>query len=124
MIRAVGIDSVDIGRIEKAMERWGDRFVNRLFRDEEIVYCRSRPKPSQHFGVRFAAKEACMKCLGRGIWGGMAFRDIETTRNKDGRPGIVLHGRARQAFEFEGAGVLHLSLTHTGNTATAVVVME
>ncbi len=124
MIGAVGIDTVDICRIENAMKRWGDRFVNRLFRQDEIDYCRSRPKPAQHYGARFAAKEACMKCLGRGIGGGMAFRDIETTRNDDGKPGIVLHGRARQVFHREEGTALHLSMTHTAATATAMVVME
>ncbi|OPL14856.1 MAG: hypothetical protein AVO39_08490 [delta proteobacterium MLS_D] len=124
MIRAVGVDSIEIERIERAVGRWGERFLNRMFRPGEIDYCRSRPRPYQHYGARFAAKEACMKCLGRGVWGGMAFREIETVRDKDGRPGLVLHGYAGEAFENSGATHLHLSLTHTETTATALVVME
>ncbi len=124
MIQAVGIDSVDIDRFEKAIGRRGNRLLNRIFRDGEIAYCRSLPRPALHFGARFAAKEACMKCLGRGVWGGLAFRDIETVRDDDGSPALLLHGNAKCIFEEKGGGVLHLSMTHTGTTAMALVVVE
>lgn len=124
MIQAVGIDSVDIVRMEAMVERWGLRALNRIFSAGEIDYCSGRPAPAQHYGARFAAKEACMKCLGRGIWGGMAFKDIETVRNADGSVRLVLHGQARERFTTLGGALLHLSLTHTVTTATAMVVME
>jgi holo-[acyl-carrier protein] synthase len=124
MIGAVGTDSIEIERIQRAVDRWGERFLNRVFQPEEIDYCRSRPRPYQHYGARFAAKEACMKCLGRGVWGGMGFREIETVRDEEGRPGLVLHGYAGEVFERSGATHLHLSLTHTETIATALVVME
>lgn len=124
MIQAVGIDSVDIARVEAMVERWGSRALRRLFSAGEIDYCSGRPFPAQHYGARFAAKEACMKCLGRGIWGGMAFRDIETVRDADGSVRLVLHGQARERFTTIGGTSLHISLTHTATTATAMVVME
>lgn len=124
MIGAVGIDSVDIDRMESAIKKGGERLERRLFRESEIAYCASRPKPSLHYGARFAAKEACMKCLGRGILGGLSFRDIETVRGEDGKPSLVLHGKARRIFEELRGKTLHLSMTHTGRTASAIVVME
>lgn len=124
MIQAVGIDSVDIARIEAMVARWGFRVLNRIFSAGEIDYCSSRPAPAQHYGARFAAKEACMKCLGRGIWGGMAFKDIETVRDEDGSVRLVLHGQARERFRTLGGASFHVSLTHTVTTASAMVVME
>ncbi|MDD5476394.1 MAG: holo-ACP synthase [Syntrophales bacterium] len=124
MIIAIGIDSVEVSRIEKTMERWGERFLRRVFSAEEIEYCRTRHYPPQHYGARFAAKEACMKCLGRGILGGMGFGDIEAVRDADGKIRLALHGRAKELFEKKEAASLHVSLTHTTETATAIVVME
>ncbi|MCK9229901.1 MAG: holo-ACP synthase [Syntrophales bacterium] len=124
MIQAVGIDSVDVARMESMIKRKGFRALKRLFSAGEIDYCGSRPAPAQHYGARFAAKEACMKCLGRGIWGGMAFKDIETVRNTDGSVRLVLHGQARERFETIGGTSLHVSLTHTETIAVAMVVIE
>lgn len=124
MIRSVGIDCVDLGRVESMIERWGDRFLERMFSPGEVGYCRAKPRASEHFGARIAAKEACMKCLGRGVWGGVGFRDIETVRDDDGTPRIVLHGRARDEYERKGGRALHLSLSHIAAAAVAVVIME
>jgi len=123
-VSGLGTDIVRNSRFRQFLERNRTGVLDRLFDEEELAYALAKADPAQHLAARFAAKEACMKCLGRGVWGGMAFREIETVRDKDGRPGLVLHGYAGEAFENSGATHLHLSLTHTETTATALVVME
>ncbi len=125
MIIGTGIDMVDIERIAQSIERFGNRFVERIYTPGEIAYCRRKQrKAAESFAARFAAKEAAAKALGTGIGFGITWREIEVGREPAGRPVLRLHGRAAEI-----AAVLHvrhsaLSLTHTGTQAVAFVVLE
>ena len=113
-----GIDIIEIERIQRAHERWGQRFLNRIYTESEREYCRGR---AQNLAVRFAAKEAAMKALGTGLKG-VGWKDIEVVRAPSGAPSIRLHGRARARAEVLGVTELALSLTHSKEYAVASVV--
>ena len=115
---AVGIDIVELERVAAALERHGQRFIDRVYTPIEAAICRGRPR---EFAARFAAKEAVMKALGTGARG-VAWREIEVLLNRRGKPLVYLHGRARQrAKEIDLAG-LDLSMSHSRQYAIAFVV--
>ena len=124
MIVAIGIDVVEISRIEEVLARRGERFRLRVFTDGEIRYCESRASSAASYAARFAAKEAAMKALGTGWSGGIAWRDIEVVNDPDGVPALVLRGRASKRTHEMGATRAHVSLSHSGNIAIAQVVLE
>ena len=125
MIVGLGIDLVDIARIERLLAEKGDRALRRLFTDGEAAYALRRPEPARHFAARFAAKEAAFKALaGNELARLVGWRDIEVTNEWDGRPTLALHGRAAtRAAELCVSRAL-LTLTHSDVTAGAVVVLE
>lgn len=117
----VGLDLVEISRIQESVDRFGDRFLRRLFSDGEIAYAQSRPaRRAEHLAARFAAKEAAIKAFALAE-AGMAWRDIEVQRDDDGAPRLALHGRAAEAAERLGVTHIALSLSHDGDYAGAVV---
>ncbi len=125
MIIAVGIDMVEISRVERLIASKGDHALRKLFTDAERVYALSRPRPGLHFAARVAAKEATYKAL-RGTHEARAigWRELEVRLEWDGAPMIVLHGgAAARAIEL-GVTRVHLSLTHTAGSAAAVAVLE
>ena len=124
MIRGVGIDLVEVGRMERAIERWGQRFLERIFAPEEIGLCLKRAKPGSCFALRFAAKEAFAKALGLGIRSGLVWRDIEVVNDELGKPGLRLSNRAQELFGSVGAERIWLSLSDESTIAVAVVVLE
>ncbi len=113
-----GVDIVEIQRIQKLVERWGQRFLHRIFTEEELRYCRGRA-PS--LAARFAAKEATMKALGTGIRG-VGWREIEVVRQRGEAPTIHLYGGALRRAESIGLKELALALTHSREYAIASVV--
>ena len=113
-----GVDIIEIERIRQAFERWGDRFLRRIYTEDEASYCRGRPP---NLAGRFAAKEAAMKALGTGLRG-VGWKDIEVVRNQAGAPSVRLHGRAKVRAETLGVRELSLSLSHSRNYAVAFVV--
>ena len=116
---SVGVDIVEVGRIAGAIERWGGRFLERIFTPREIAYCRRKTRAAESFAVRFAAKEAFAKALKVGrvsIW-----REVEVVRGEGPRPTVELHGAARQLV---GARRVDLSLSHAASHAVAVVLVE
>ena len=124
MIAGLGIDLIRIDRVRKTLERFGNRFLKRIFTEGEIAYCLKKADPSPSLAARFAAKEAAMKALGTGVSRGVYFRHVEVTRTPDGPPCILFHeGAGRRAATI---GVIHssLSLTHDAGVAAAVVVLE
>lgn len=124
MIIGVGIDMVEVARIEASLKRFGDRFLARLFTPAEQQYCSQRGHPAQHFSARFAAKEAAAKAIGTGMSGGIGWLDFEVQSEPGGAPRLLLHGGAAQrATELGGLESL-LSLTHTDTTAGAVVMFQ
>jgi len=124
MILGLGIDIVSISRIESLLEKWRDRFINRIFTPKEIEYCINKKFPSQHLAVRFAAKEAFLKALGVGLGYGISLKDIEITTNSIGSPSIELHGKAKEACPKRNIKNIFLSLSHDGEYGVAQVILE
>lgn len=124
MISGMGIDLVEIDRIDKIIARWGDRFVQKVFADEEIRYCRKHVFPAMHFAARFAAKEACLKALGIGLGMGVGLKEIWVSRSDKGVPSLIFADKAGMLLERHEIKGAHLSLTHTRHHAMAMVVLE
>ena len=121
-IIGLGLDATDIGRITETIERYGERFLHRVFTDGEIAYCTRRRVAAIHFAGRFAAKEAAMKALGTGHSRGVLWRDIEVVR-RGGPPQLQFHGGAARRFAEIGAGSSLLTITHSDKLALAQVLL-
>jgi holo-[acyl-carrier protein] synthase len=119
---SIGVDLIEVPRIQAALSRWGERFERRVFTEAERAYCSSRARPYQSYAARFAAKEAAMKALGTG-WRGLDWKEIEVARERSGRPGIVFHGRAKEIYDRLGGEVVRVSLSHTEEHAVANVAI-
>jgi holo-[acyl-carrier protein] synthase len=113
-----GVDIIEIPRIRRVFEHYGDRFLRRIYTDREIAYCRGR---APQLASRFAAKEATMKALGTGVRG-IRWRDIEVVRGRGQAPRIELHGTARARADRLGLTDIALSLSHSREFAVASVV--
>jgi holo-[acyl-carrier protein] synthase len=124
MVIGVGTDLMEIARIQQSIARFGDRFLHRVFTPSEIAYCQRKKNAAESFAARFAAKEAAAKALGTGISYGVSWLEIEVTREPSGKPGLALTGRAAQRAREIGVTRTSVSLTHSRETALAVVVME
>ena len=124
MIFGVGIDLVEIGRIETILKKWEEKFLCRIYSAEEIRYCNERARPAVHFAARFAVKEAFLKAIGVGMGGGVRFCDISTTHDERGKPILKLAGGASSFLETRGIRSVHLTISHTNAHATAVVILE
>lgn len=120
-MRGVGIDTVEVQRIAKKCERPG--FVELAFTANEMAYCDKQAKPAEHYAARFAAKEAYMKALGTGWSSEANFKQIEIERTESGAPRIQLHGEAAAYFENEKYQRVELSLSHTAQSAVAIVIL-
>ncbi len=123
-ILGVGMDIVETKRIADSLERFGDRFLHRVFLEGEITYSQSMKFPHLHLAARFAAKEAVSKAFGTGIGHTMGWRDIEIVREPSGQPRVVLHGKAEAHAKTLAVQAVHISLSHTAEygAASAVVV--
>jgi holo-[acyl-carrier protein] synthase len=124
MILGTGIDITEVPRIRESIERFGDRFLRRIFTDGEIRYCEQKATRFESYAARFAAKEAGMKALGTGWSRGVRWRDIEVVRPKGQRPTIQFHGEAAVIAAKLGTKNVALSLTHTSDQALAHVILE
>ena len=122
-VRGIGIDLVPISRMRQVMERWQERFVERVFTPAEIAYCRARRDPAPHFAARFAAKEAGLKALGTGLRLGISWLELEVTRERGGPPMMILRGRSREIARARGADRMLLALTHDGDYAIAQAML-
>ena len=121
-IIGLGIDATDIPRIATTIERYGERFLHRIFTDGEVAYCTRRKEPAIHFAARFAAKEAAMKALGTGHTQNVLWRDVEVVRH-GGPPKLVFHGGAARRFAAIGASSSLLTITHSESLALAQVLL-
>jgi holo-[acyl-carrier protein] synthase len=124
MIVGSGIDMAEIKRIDHSIERYGSRFLNRIYTPGEQAYCLRKRNSAESFAARFAAKEAGAKALGTGISRGVTWLEIEVVREPGGRPTLEFHGRAQQRAERMGVRHAALSITHTTDLAMASVVLE
>lgn len=122
MIVGLGLDLCDTPRIDGMLTRWGTRFSARVFTASERSYCDSKACSAQHYAARFAAKEAALKALG--VPSGLSWHEMEVAGGGGGPPALVLHGKALDAAKALGASEFHLTLTHAGDFAAAVVVLE
>ena len=124
MIVGTGIDIAEVPRIRQSIERFGDRFLQRIFTAGEIRYCDSKMNRYERYAARFAAKEAAMKALGTGWNLGVRWRDCEVVRMPGGRPTIAFHGKAGEFAAKLGMKNTALSITHTAEQAIAQVILE
>ena len=115
-----GVDIIEISRVRQVLDRYGRRFLDRIFTPGEIAYCRGR---APNLAARFASKEAVMKALGTGVRG-VGWKDIEVVRQESGAPSIVLHGRAQARAQRLGVFEISLSLSHSQEYAVAFVVAQ
>src|SRR4030095_2655236 len=112
MVVGVGIDVIQNERIRQSLEKFGTRFLNRIYTEIEAGYCNNCADPGIHFAARFAAKEAAFKALGTGWAGGVKWKDIEVQRLASGKPQLHLYGEALAHATSLGATRFHVSLTH------------
>lgn len=123
MLRGIGVDSIEIERVARALKRWGDRFCNRFYTVAEVKYCFARRHPQNSLAGRLAAKEAVMKALGLGL-GQCRWQDIEIAAETGGRPRVVLAGRAQERAHQLGMSKVWVSITHDRERAVAWAVAE
>jgi holo-[acyl-carrier protein] synthase len=124
MILSVGTDALEIERMALALKRQGKGFKRRIFTEWENAYCERKKNSASSYAARFAAKEATLKALGRGLFQGAAMNEIEVVSGPRGKPSIRLHGGALRIFGELGGKTIHLSLTHSRDVAFAVVIFE
>jgi holo-[acyl-carrier protein] synthase len=123
-IIGIGVDLVECARIQHSLDRFGDRFLHRVFTDGEIAYSKSMKFPARHLAARFAAKEALSKAFGTGIGGSMGWKDIDVRKKPSGEPFVVLEGGAKQLANDRGVTKVLITLSHTDNHAMAMIVLE
>jgi holo-[acyl-carrier protein] synthase len=124
MIVGTGVDITEVGRIEAAVKRFGDRFLKRVFTPAEVRYCLGKPNAAERLATRFAAKEAGMKAIGTGLRHGVTWQDVEVLRLPGQRPVLQFHGKAAEFAAQLGCKRTHLSLSHTADQAIAYVILE
>ena len=124
MVIGIGTDLMEIARIERSVERFGDAFLRRVYTAGEIAYCQRKKNAAESLAARFAAKEAGAKALGTGISRGVGWKDFEVRRAPGGRPVLHLSGRAGEIARELGIERVSLSLSHSREMAMAVVVAE
>ena len=124
MIVGTGVDIAEVPRIHASIQRFGERFLHRVFTDAEIHYCDSKVNRAERYAARFAAKEAALKAIGTGLRMGISWREVEVTRLPGGRPTITFHGVAAGFASKLGTRRAHLSLSHTKEHAIAYVILE
>ena len=120
----IGVDLVECARIEHSLERFGERFLRRVFTQGEIDYSMSMKFPARHLAARFAAKEAVSKAFGTGIGKSMGWRDIDVHKKESGEPFLVLHDGAKKLADARGVQNALISLSHSEEHAVAMIVLE
>jgi holo-[acyl-carrier protein] synthase len=119
-----GVDMVECSRIRDAIEKHGQRFVDRVFTRREQEYCSDRKRRIEHLAGRFAVKEAVLKVLGTGWQRGIAWTDIETLNEPSGQPAVYLHGRCREIADQQGLKTILVSISHVATHAIASAIAE
>lgn len=123
-VLGIGVDLVENARIEHSLERFGERFLHRVFTAGEIEYSQSMKYPARHLAARFAAKEAVSKAFGTGIGKAMGWKDIDVHRKPSGEPFVVLEGGAKKLAEERKVSNVSITLSHTEHHAMAMIVIE
>ena len=121
-IAGIGVDLIEISRIEKALQRSGERFRQRIFTPLERAYCEGKAQPQASYAARFAAKEAVLKALGTGVSAGVSFTDVEVYQKQGGAPGVRLFHHAATTAQEKGITAVKLSLAHDRGRAIAFAI--
>lgn len=124
VILGIGIDLVDVARIQRLRARRGPRGLQRLLTARELEHCLRQSASGPSLAARVAAKEAYYKAIGTGIGAHGGWRDVEVARRDNGRPLLILHGAAARHARERGVRHVHLALTHTDDVAAATVTLE
>jgi holo-[acyl-carrier protein] synthase len=124
MILGIGSDLAQVERIRKSIAQYGDRFLNRVYTERERAYASSKANSAERYTARFAAKEAGMKAIGTGLRRGITWKDFEVVNETSGQPTLRLSGVALEISARMGVERISISLTHTAETAFAVVILE
>ena len=120
MVDSSGIDIVEVKRVKRLTERWGDRFLHRVFTPWEIAYSKGKSSPEQSLAARFAAKEAILKAVGTGLSGGIRWTSMEIVNDKNGRPSVKLGKRIKDKI---GNKKILISMSHTKEYAVAQAIL-
>ena len=123
-VLGIGVDLVECARIERSLERFGEKFLHRVFTDGEIAYSMSMKFPARHLAARFAAKEAVSKAFGTGIGKAMGWRNIDIQKKPSGEPFLVFSGPAQELATQRGVTVALVTLSHTEHHAIACIVLD
>ena len=124
MILGLGTDLAEVERIRQSIAQFGDRFLHRIYTEKELAYAASKANSAERFAARFAAKEAGMKAIGTGWNRGVTWKDFEVSNERSGKPALVLSGMAKQIADQLGVVQVTISLTHTRESAFAIVILE
>jgi holo-[acyl-carrier protein] synthase len=122
-IQGIGIDIIEVERIRDASRRWGSRFEQRVYTQQELTYCGDTPSRYWRLAARFAAKEATLKALGTGLTTGMRWQDVEIRSNTVGKPELVLHGEVQRCAQERNINSTFVSMSHTNDYAVAQVTL-
>ena len=121
MIEGIGVDVVEIPRMQRAIDQWGEIFLNKIFTTQELEYAQSKKNATPHIAARFAVKEAVSKAMSTGWSGGFRWKDVEVGNDTSGKPLVHLHGSVRETLH--GRSVL-VSISHSENVVVAFAVIE
>ena len=124
MILGTGIDIIEVARIRASLEKFGERFGQRILLPDERAYCLSHKQPAPFVAARFAAKEAVSKAFGTGIGAQLGWQDMEICKKESGEPFVILYGKGKKLFEARHVKGLHVSLSHTQTYAAATAILE
>ena len=123
-VLGIGIDLVECARIERSIERFGEKFLHRVFTDGEVAYSMSMKFPARHLAARFAAKEAVSKAFGTGIGEAMGWRNIDVQKKPSGEPFLVFSGPAQELATQRAVTAAFITLSHTEHHAIACIVLD
>lgn len=123
-VLGIGVDLVENARVQHSLDRFGERFLQRVFTPGEIEYSQSMKYPARHLAARFAAKEAVSKAFGTGIGKAMGWKEIDVHRKPSGEPFVVLEGGAKKLADERGVTAVWITLSHTEHHAMAMIVLE
>lgn len=121
VIDGVGIDVVEIPRMQQTIDRWGEAFLNKILTASELEYTRSKMNPTVHIAGRFAVKEAVSKALRTGWSGGFRWKDVEVTNDPSGKPSVTLQGKARELLK---NGSVKISISHSDQVVVAIAIIH
>jgi holo-[acyl-carrier protein] synthase len=121
MIFGIGVDVVEIERMNQVIKKWGNVFLKKVFTDNELSYAEEKYNPAQHIAARFAVKEAVSKALSTGWGGGFRWKDIEIKNDETGKPNVIVHGKMKDSLQ--NCRIM-VSISHSENVVVASAIIE